>query len=247
MCGRYVSATSPQQIADYFGAATVSESLSEPNYNVAPTSNVPVIRDHAGGRSVDALRWGLLPFWAKSANMGAKMINARSETAAEKSAFKRALTKRRCIIPADAFYEWTTVPNPAGKGKPIKQPWCIERVDEAPFAFAGLWETWRGPERDGEPIYTCTILTREPNTAMAKLHDRMPVLVPPDRWDLWLDADYEDGAHALAELPPAPSELLHIYAVSTAVNNSRSSGPALMDPVDPVASSAAVAVQKSLL
>lgn len=235
MCGRYVSATSPQQIADYFGAATVSESLSEPNYNVAPTDTVPTIRDRDGERSVDALRWGLLPFWAKSAGMGAKMINARAETAAEKGAFKRALAKRRCIVPADAFYEWTTVPNPAGSGKPIKQPWCIERIDQAPFAFAGLWETWRGPERDGEPVYTCTILTREPNTAMAELHDRMPVTVPPDQWEVWLDPDHDDGADVLAKLPPAPSELLRIYAVSTAVNNSRSSGAALMDPVDPIA------------
>jgi len=241
MCGRYVSATSPDLIADYFGAATVSESLHEPNYNVAPTAVVPAIRERDEGRHVDALRWGLLPFWAKSARAGAKMINARSETAATKGAFKRALQKRRCIVPADAFYEWTEVPNPKGSGKPLKQPWCIERADGALFAFAGLWETWRGPERDEDPIYTCTILTREPNKAMAKLHDRMPVMVPPDQWDIWLDPSNEGGADLLAGLPPAPDKLLHIYAVSTAVNNSRSSGAQLMDPVDPIA------VQSSLL
>lgn len=234
MCGRYVSATSPQQIADYFGAATVSESLVEPNYNVAPTVIVPAVRDRDGDRHIDGLRWGLLPFWAKSLGAGAKMINARSETAAEKGAFKRALAKRRCIVPADAFYEWTTVANPAGSGKPIKQPWCIKRIDGAPFAFAGLWETWRGPDGDDDPIYTCTILTREPNAVMAKLHDRMPVTVPPDQWEHWLDPATFEGAEILADLPPAPDELLEIYAVSTAVNNSRSSGAQLMDPAEPV-------------
>lgn len=236
MCGRYVSATSPQQIADYFGAVTVSESLdaSDPNYNVAPTDAGPVVRVRDGDCTVDALRWGLLPFWAKSAKMGAKMINARAETAATKGAFKRALTKRRCIVPADAFYEWTTIENPNG-AKPIKQPWCIQRNDGAPFAFAGLWESWRGPEGDEEPVHTYTILTREPNSVMAKLHDRMPVTVPPDRWALWLDPSQVEGADILADLPPAPDELLNVFAVSTAVNNSRSSGAQLMDPCEPAA------------
>ena len=231
MCGRYVSASSPQQIADYFGVASVAETLVEPNYNVAPTDQVPVIRAKDGERHLDLLRWGLVPSWAKNVSIGNKMINARVETVTSKNAFRAAIKRRRCIIPADAFYEWTTVANPNGK-KPLKQPWCIQRVDGAPFAFAGLFEAWRDPDADQAPLLTCTILTTTANEAMSRIHDRMPVMVAPQRWDDWIDRDNQDAETLLGSLSPAPSELLTIFPVSREVNNSRSRGAQLLERVE---------------
>ena len=238
MCGRFVSATSPGEIADYFGAASVTESLAEtsgvePNFNVAPSVPVPVVTLRDDARALDRMRWGLIPFWAKSASIGNKMINARSETVATKNAFRSAAKKRRCLIPADAFYEWTAVADPAAK-KPRKQPWCIQRNDGAPFAFAGLFESWRDPDGDDSKIYSCTILTRSAIEVIQPIHDRMPVMVPPTHWDAWLNPADEDVEALLASIPAAPNELFSIHAVSTAVNNSRSSGAALMDEVEPM-------------
>ncbi len=232
MCGRYVSATSPDVIADYFGATIVSESFADSNYNVAPTASVPVIVEHDGNRSLTSQRWGLVPSWAKSIRIGAKMINARSETVAQKSAFRAAIKRRRCVIPADAFYEWTATVNPAD-GKPMKQPWCITRTDGELFAFAGIFEVWRDPELadDAPKLFSCAILTTGANTAMSKVHDRMPVMVAPHLWDAWIDRDDGDGESLLSLLEPIPDALISIHAVSTAVNNSRSSGAELMNPV----------------
>ena len=233
MCGRFVSASSPGEIADYFGASGVSETLSEPNYNVAPSVSVPVIMNHDDERHLDLMRWGLIPFWAKSASIGNKMINARVETVTEKSAFRNAIKKHRCIIPADAFYEWTAVADPAAK-KPRKQPWCIRRNDGAPFAFAGMFESWRDPDGDGSRLRSCTILTGPANAAMEPIHDRMPIMIAPAMWDAWLNPADPDAAALLASIESPPVELFDIYAVSTAVNNSRSSGAQLMDPVEPM-------------
>ena len=233
MCGRFVSASSPGEIADYFGATSVSETLTEPNYNVAPTVDVPVIVSKDSERHLDLMRWGLIPFWAKSISIGAKMINARVETVTEKSAFRNAIKKHRCIIPADAFYEWTAVKDPAAK-KPRKQPWCIQRNDGAPFAFAGMFESWRDPDGDGTRLRSCTILTGPANEAMQPIHDRMPIMVAPSQWDAWLNPDDLDAAALLATIEPPPAELFAIHAVSTAVNNSRSSGAQLMDQVEPM-------------
>lgn len=248
MCGRFVSATSPGEIADYFSAASVGETLTEPNYNVAPTVQVPVVAERSDGRRLDLMRWGLVPFWAKSASIGNKMINARVETVSEKSAFRTAVKRRRCIVPADAFYEWTSVVDPAAK-KPRKQPWCIQRNDGAPFAFGGLFEYWKDPDGDGTKIVSCTILTRAATDVMLPIHDRMPVMIPPTHWDDWLDSSNEDAATLLAAIEPPPDELLSIFAVSTAVNNSRSSGAALMDRVEPMteASLAAEAAEQGTL
>lgn len=250
MCGRYVSASSPGEIADYFGATTHGETLTEPNYNVAPTVQVPVVVNHASAeetettRSLELMRWGLIPFWAKSAAIGNKMINARVETVLTKNAFRSAIKTRRCIVPADAFYEWTAVADPTAK-KPRKQPWCIRRTDGAPFAFAGLHQTWRDPDGDGTKIASCTILTGAANTAMEPIHDRMPILVPPSLWESWLDPSNEEAETLLASIEPAPSELFAIHPVSTAVNNSRSTGLELMDEVEPMteASLAAAAAE----
>lgn len=232
MCGRYVSSSTPGELADYFGAAIVNESLTEPNFNVAPTVQVPVVVQREQARHLDLMRWGLIPFWAKSASIGAKMINARVETVTEKSAYRNAIRKHRCLIPADAFYEWTAVADPASK-KPRKQPWCIRRNDGDPFTFAGLFETWRDPDDDGNRIRSCTILTGAANEAMAPIHDRMPIMLPPDHWQAWLDVD-NDAQSVLDSLPTPPASLFSIHAVSTAVNNSRSSGAQLMDQVEPM-------------
>lgn len=255
MCGRYVSASSPQEIADYFGATVIGETLVEPNYNVAPTTQVPVIRERPARRSsddadrtegdqrwLDLVRWGLIPSWAKSKNIGAKMINARIETVTTKNAFRAAVKRRRCIVPADAFYEWTAIPHPDG-AKPAKQPWCIKRADGDMFAFAGLYEVWRDPEAgdDAEPIVSCTVLTREANEAMSAIHDRMPVMLQPDLWGPWLDRTNDDVDGLLAAIPPVPDELLTIHPVSTAVNNSRSRGAQLLDEVEPMTEHPAVA------
>lgn len=233
MCGRFVSASSPGEIADYFDATTVAETLTEPNYNVAPTTDVPVIVSRDDNRTLDLMRWGLIPFWAKSASIGNKMINARVETVTEKSAFRNAVRKHRCLIPADAFYEWTSVKDPAAK-KPRKQPWCIQRNDGAPFAFAGLFESWKDPDGDGSRIRSCTILTGPANAAMQKIHDRMPVMVAPSMWDAWLDPAGLDAVALLESIEPPPAELFAIHAVSTAVNNARSSGAELLQPVEPM-------------
>jgi len=246
MCGRYVSASSPQDIIDYFGATSVAETLlvdsattaMEPNFNVAPTTNVATIREREGERHLDLCRWGLVPSWAKSIKVGARMINARSETVATKNSFRAAAKRRRCIIPADAFYEWTAVANPNAK-KPVKQPWCIQRVDGDPFAFAGLYEVWRDPDFDdpddsGAKLFSCTVLTTTANDAMAPIHDRMPVMLAPHRWDAWIDRANEDITSLLDQIEPCPSELLQIHAVSTAVNNSRSRGAELMNEVEPL-------------
>lgn len=233
MCGRFVSASSPGDIADYFGATTMSETLTEPNFNVAPSMNIPVIVSNDDGRHLDLMRWGLIPFWAKSASIGNKMINARVETVTEKSAFRNAAKKHRCIIPADAFYEWTAVSDPAAK-KPRKQPWCIQRADGAPFAFAGLFETWRDPDGDGSRLRSCTILTGPANAAIEPIHDRMPIMVAPALWDAWLDPADADASGLLERIETPPTELFQIHAVSTAVNNSRSSGSQLMDEVEPM-------------
>ena len=159
MCGRFVSASPPEEIGKYFDTADVAEKLLEPSYNVAPTNDVYVVTEDGGTRRLDAYHWGLVPFWAKSPAAGSKMINARAETIAEKNAYRRPFAKRRCIIPADGFYEWKKIP-----GQKAKQPYFITRRDEEPLAFAGIWEIWRGPDKAkdkdaAEQLRSCTIIT----------------------------------------------------------------------------------------
>lgn len=228
MCGRFVSSSPPDEIARYFGVEQVSETVVEPNYNVAPSLDIYTVLETGGVRRLEPIHWGLVPIWAKDMKVGNRMINARAETLAEKNAYKRAFRKRRCIIPADGFYEWKKIP-----GQKRKQPYYVQRADGEPFAFAGLWEVWRGPDRDGDPIASCTIITGEPNEKMAEIHDRMPVMLPPSAWDTWLDADVDDLDMLGKFLVPAPSKLITIHPVSTEVNNVRNQGPHLVEPVDP--------------
>lgn len=225
MCGRYVSATPPDQIAAYFGSEE-PEALLDPSYNVAPTDDVYAVVAHDGARHLDAFRWGLIPLWAKDPKIGSRMINARAETLATSNGFKHAFERRRCLVPATGFFEWRK----HGGGR-TKQPFYIHRPDGAPYAFAGLWEVWRGAGRDQEPLRTCTIITTSPNEPMAALHDRMPVILPPEAWDLWLDREARDLEALQRLLVPADPGVIEMHPVSTEVGNVRNDGAHLIEPV----------------
>jgi putative SOS response-associated peptidase YedK len=226
MCGRFVSSSSPDQLADYFGA-TPSERTLEANFNVAPTDDVYAVRARDGHRRLGTLRWGLVPPWAKDPSTGSRMINARAETVATKPAFRRPFERRRCLLPADGFYEWAKVPD-----RRTKQPYYVRRADGEPVAFAGFWERWTGPGDDEAPLFTCCLITTAPNAEMARIHDRMPVLVPPGAWDRWLDPAVTDPDELVPLLAPAPDGLLELRPVSTEVNNVRNQGPHLIDARD---------------
>ncbi len=233
MCGRFVSTTSPDQLADYFrtGPPTGHASDIGARYNVAPTQGVLTVLDDGGPRRLDVFRWGLVPFWAKDPRIGNRMINARAETITEKNSFKRPFATKRCIIAADGFYEWKKT-----GGAARKQPMYITRVDGAPFAFAGLWDVWDDPnhtDRAGDPmqLHSCTIITTQPNEAISEIHDRMPVMLPPSSWNEWLDSDNDDVDSLARFLVPAPSRLIRIHPVSTEVNNVSNDRPDLIEPV----------------
>ena len=238
MCGRFVSSHSADKLSQFFGASFEGDGLL-PNFNVAPTQDVlAVVADAAGGRELVPFHWGLVPSWAKDIKIGSKMINARSETIAEKPAFKGLFKKHRLIIPMDGFYEWQEGSSGAEltkAGKPIKTPMFIHRVDSAPLAVAGLWATWRdraaGP--DAPWLHSCTIITTAANETMAPVHDRMPVLLAESVWDEWLDPSNQDVDDLQRLLVPAPNDVLTFHAVSTAVNNVRNNGPDLLHAVDP--------------
>jgi len=189
-------------------------------FNVAPTQNLPVILDEAPD-TLTVAKWGLIPSWAKDEKIGASLINARCETAATKPSFRSAFRHRRCLVPADGFYEWQ-------KATHGKVPHCIALVDESPFAFAGVWETWRNPV--GESLRTFSILTCAPNVLVAPIHDRMPVILRPENESQWLSHD--TPVEKLSEiLTPFPPELMKAYPVSSRVNNARIDDPTLSDPV----------------
>jgi putative SOS response-associated peptidase YedK len=230
MCGRFVSASPPDELARYFDAHAATEALDR-SYNVAPTNDVYVVVETGGVRKLETFHWGLIPFWAKEKKVGQKMINARAETIMEKNAYKRPFAKRRCIIPADGFFEWKKIP-----GQKTKQPMYIHRTDDEPIAFAGLWELWKPPAtKDDEStwIHSCTIITTTPNEVMEPIHDRMPVLLPPSAWNEWLDRDNEDVETLGKLLVPAPAQLITAHPVSTRVNAVRDKDSALIEPFDP--------------
>jgi len=232
MCGRFVSSSTPDEIASYFDVEQVAETL-QPNYNVAPTNDVYAVLEDGGVRHLDAFHWGLVPSWAKDPGIGSRMINARAETLAEKNAFKKPFAARRCIIPADGFYEWKTEP-----GVKKKQPYLISRPDGRPFAIAGLWSVWRGGEKDGEwqdesPLRSCTIITTTPNEPMSEIHDRMPVILAEKDWAEWLDRDNDDIATLGKLLVPAPEGIIAMHPVDPKVGNVRNKGSELVDIYDP--------------
>jgi len=235
MCGRFVASSSAEAISKFFGASFEGEGIPA-NFNVAPTQDVlAVTADANGARTVQTFHWGLVPSWAKDVKIGSKMINARSETIAEKPAFKGLFKKHRLLIPMDGFYEWQQGADggPLNKsGKPIKTPMFIHRSDGELLAVAGLWATWRdrttGP--DAPWLHSCTIITTAANQAMTPVHDRMPVILPADRWDAWLDPTNGGLATLQSLLIPAANDLLAMHAVGTEVNNARNTGPQLIEP-----------------
>lgn len=206
----------------------------EPDYNVSPREDIYAVLDRPGEahqmqRRLTAMRWGLIPWWAKEAGIGDRLINARAESVTDKPAFRDAFRRQRCIVPADGFYEWRSVP-----GTRIKQPTYIRRVDGEQLAFAGLWERWRDPEDpDGRPIETCTIITTEANAIVAPIHDRMPVILERGAWDMWLDPEWQDTSRLQAVLRPAPDAVLEAYPVDRRVNSPRNNGPELIVPAEP--------------
>ena len=211
MCGRFALFTDLKTLIEAFGLSLAEPpDAFTPRYNIAPTQQVLGICQNAdGSRRLKSFRWGLIPHWAKDAAIGNRLINARSETVHEKPSFRQALRYRRCLIPANGFFEWLR----EGKGK---QPYFIRRKDQAPLAFAGLWESWKGPEGT---IESCTILTTEANALIAQIHDRMPVILPPSEYDRWLDREVDDPGKLQLLFQPFPAELLEIQPVSAVVNN----------------------------
>jgi putative SOS response-associated peptidase YedK len=253
MCGRYASARKRIELLEEFSVQrdNIAEPL-RPDYNVAPTKAVYAVVDRAEPaddatgrdgasagdvaagagpveRELRVMRWGLVPFWAKDVRIGSRMINARAETVAEKPAFRRAFSKRRCLLPADGYYEWQQQPGAA------KQPIYITRTDGRPLAFAGLYELWRDPAvaRDDPDawLWTATIITTSAPDDLGMIHDRMPMIIDPGSWADWLDPASNDAADLRALLVPAAASGLATYPVSTAVNSVRNNGPHLIEPL----------------
>jgi putative SOS response-associated peptidase YedK len=229
-----VSTSSPEVIAAHFGAVAHVDTLGE-NYNVAPTSDIYAVVETADGREVQVFHWGLVPVWAKDVKIGQRMINARSETLAEKPAFKNAFRKHRCIVPMDGFYEWKAG-DPDGPrtkaGTPMKQPVYIRHVDGEPLAVAGLTSAWRDPAAgpDAPWLHSANVITTSANATMAPIHDRMPVLLPATVWDTWLDPSNHDLEALSSLLVPAADELLVTDEVSTDVNSVRNNRADLIVP-----------------
>lgn len=221
MCGRITFRASGKEVAVLFALAREPE--LRPRYNISPTQTIGIVRATPdGGRELVPLRWGLIPSWAKDPAIGARCINARAETAAEKPAFRTALRKRRCLIPVDGFYEWTK----GGRGK--KQAYHIRMADGRPFALAGLWEEWHAA--DGEVVETFTILTTEANAVLSPFHDRMPVVIPVEHHALWLDPAVQDVEKLRPLLVPYPAEEMTATPVGPLVNNARNDVPGCLEP-----------------
>ncbi len=246
MCGRYASIKAPADLADEFRAVDATDGAARADYNVAPTKQIVTVvqrhpRDADGNpdpdtveRTLRLVRWGLVPSWAKDVKGGARMINARSETAGEKPAFRRALNARRCLIPADGWYEWQ-------RGKDHKQPYYTHYVDGSSLAMAGLWEYWK-PKDDPDNEYpdglvTAAVLTTSAVGPLAQVHDRMPLVLPPSAWDAWLDPDAGAADESVSALLAPPSAELvaamDIRPIGAAVNNVRNNGPELLAPLAP--------------
>lgn len=240
MCGRFVATTGPARLAALFDAEVVTEDLGE-RYNIAPTNSVYAIVPSGSTRVVRALRWGLVPSWAKDLSIGSRMINARAETVAEKPSFRGLLPSRRCVVPMDGFYEWRpgSEDGPTTRsGRPARQPVYVHRRDGAVLAVAALWTSWHDRAADendpaGAPhrVDTVTLITCGANRTMSNVHDRMPVLLEPGALDLWLDPAMSDRSILVDVLRPAADELLVLDAVGTAVNDVRQQGPGLITPL----------------
>jgi putative SOS response-associated peptidase YedK len=245
MCGRYASSRRPTDLIEEFEVVTDrTPAPLEPDYNVAPTKEVYAVLDRPARtddpetkgppeRQLRVLRWGLVPSWAKDPAIGNRMINARMETVAEKPAYRRAFASRRCLLPADGYFEWYPTSQTNARGKPVKQPFFIRPRDGGILAMAGLYEIWRDPTKaEDDPDrfrWTCTVLTTEAEDSLGHIHDRMPLMVERERWHEWLDPTTPGDTSLL--VPAAPGQL-EAYAVPTLVSNVRNNGPELVQPLE---------------
>jgi putative SOS response-associated peptidase YedK len=218
MCGRYTLRTPVDSVAEAFEIEEYPSSIT-PNYNIAPTQEVAAVVEEDEKRKLEMLHWGLIPSWAKDPSIGNKMINARAETIAEKPSFRRAFKVRRCLILADGFYEWK-------KTDGGKQPYHVKMEDGSLFAFAGLWETWQ----NGEEIRSCTIITTDANDLMSDIHHRMPVILHPEDYAMWLDHDFEEKEVLTTLLKPYPADVMEAYPVSRRVNKPSNNEPSVLEP-----------------
>jgi putative SOS response-associated peptidase YedK len=245
MCGRYASSRKPEDLVEEFDIRAPEVPRLEPDWNVAPTKEVyavverPPAEDEPAGaepeRQLRAVRWGLVPFWAKDPKIGSRMINARMETVAEKPAYRRAFERRRAILPADGFYEWYPTQQLTQKGTPRKQPYFIHPTDGGVLAMAGLYEIWRDPTKpEDDPdrfLWTCTVITTTAEDAVGRIHDRMPLMLSPEKYAAWLDPRTTDREELLDLLEPALPGRLEAYPVSARVSNVRNNGPELVEPI----------------
>jgi len=240
MCGRYSLSLPPEALQALFDFQHPCPEIS-PRFNIAPTQLAPVVRlEGDGQRQLAMLRWGLIPRWAKAPAIGSRMINARSETVAEKPAFRNAFRKRRCLIPANGFYEWISA------NQRVKQPYYIYPADHKPLVMAGLWESWHDAVTS-EDLATFTILTTEANAAMRQFHDRMPVFLHPHQFDQWLIPKECKGQPTPAPFVPAPDDLLAMHPVSRKVNSPAIDDASLIDSVEISPESSEPAVQQGWL
>jgi putative SOS response-associated peptidase YedK len=223
MCGRFVLKAPFSELVRLYN---VTNNLNlEPRYNIPPTEDVPVVRSREGKRTLDMLRWGLVPYWAKDIKIGFSLINAKAETVAEKPAFRDAFKDRRCIIPADGFYEWRKLDTKT------KQPYAIVMKDRSVFGFAGLWERWKN-RATGETIQSCSIITTSPNGVCAPIHDRMPVILPRENYARWLGEEATEPPHLMALLKPYPADAMDAYPVSTRVGSVKNTDAGLFERLE---------------
>jgi putative SOS response-associated peptidase YedK len=219
MCGRYAVTTAPEAMRALF--RYLDQPNFPPRYNIAPTQPVPIVRMVEGAREYALVRWGLIPAWVKDPRGFSLLINARGESVLDKPAFRNAMKRRRCLFPADGFYEWK-------REGASKRPYFVRLKSGQPMAFAGLWETWSGP--NGEEMETAAIVTTAASRSIAHIHDRMPVIVAPEAFDFWLDPNV-DAMTATAVIAPAPDAVLEAYEVSSEVNRATNDSPALLEPL----------------
>jgi putative SOS response-associated peptidase YedK len=222
MCGRFTQERPASELAEIFAAEPLVDDPG-PRFNVAPTDEVLVVVQREERRAITAYRWGLVPHWSTDIKGGSRMFNARAETVTTSPAFRDAFKRRRCLVPAESFYEWK-------REGSVRQPYRVMREDGRPLALAGLWAGWKDPSNE-QVRRTCTIVTTTPNAAMADLHDRMPVIVPESAWDRWLHPTLAQPGELLAMLEPTDEIALRIYAVNRDVNDVRRDGPALIEPL----------------
>jgi putative SOS response-associated peptidase YedK len=231
MCGRFARRSTQQVLADWFGVELEDMPWFAPTFNAAPQSTQPVVRLNrdSGSREFALMRWGLVPFWAKDPKFGYSTINARAEEVASKPAYREALKKRRCLVPSDAFYEWQRLDAKS------KQPYAIALKGGQPYAFAGLWESWKPPE--GPPLETFTIVTTDPNELMQPIHNRMPVILEPRDYERWLDSSSREPGDPTRPpvdlLRPYPAGKMQAWPVSQRVGNVRNNDPELLEPAAP--------------